>query len=391
MKITKFGYDRQLFFHAMILFMIEFVRGAFIFSYLPTLPVISADVLVSIVGLAVTLHFISDSAVNIVAGFLMKSIGERRIIHISFMFSIAGLVIVPVFGGSWTLLAGAVLLGIGICPFWLLMLTKASGEERGKNMGLIYLCWLTGLGSGLVFMNYILQFEYSLTFWILPGVMLVGWLLYANTSGAQISVNPPGLKEQWQQTLKLLKGSLVVLPGILLQGVAMGMLIPILPTFILKDLHLSSDQYSLLMVIGGGICIMLLVPMGKLADRFNKKVSIFFSLIFLGASLFLLTKGNNIFLIIGCVALIGFFYAMLLPAWNSYISEYIPPAIKETSWGLFSGIQGIGVMLGPILGSLLAQQAHTGVTIEFSAGILAGCACFYLLLWGWNRKSQKSY
>ncbi len=78
--------------------------------------------------------------------------------------------------------------------------------------------------------------------------MVIGWTFYSVVNKGNVSYRQVQLKKQWNVTVKLLKKSGAVMPGILLQGIAMGMLIPILPSFALNELHLTHNHYSLLML-----------------------------------------------------------------------------------------------------------------------------------------------
>jgi MFS family permease len=360
------------------LIIVEFVRGAFIVSYVPNLALYSSNISLTVVGLAISVHFISDAGTNLIIGYIMERLGSTLVIHLSFLCSTAGLLMIAMSVNNWTLLLSSFLLGIGICPIWLVLLTKASGEKRGQNMSLIYLGWLIGIGSGSILMNYFLQFNHSSLIWMIPSLMALAWAIFSivkKESGVYYRTN---FKQQWVETLGLLKNSKVIMPGILLQGIAMGMLIPILPSFAMNLLHLSHSQYSLLMLIGGGSFVLFIVPMGKVADRINKGILIIFGFGLLAISLFILTFSPNLAVTIICVILLGLFYALLLPAWNSFLAGYIPDSLKEASWGIFSAIQGLGVMAGPIIGGFLAVQNKIATTIEVSSMLLGFIALFYL-------------
>ncbi|MEQ6388167.1 MFS transporter [Bacillaceae bacterium S4-13-58] len=380
--------EKSLVFLIISLAFIEFIRGALIISYLPTLAATDARIPVTIVGLAITFHFISDATTNLFIGYIMKRVGTSLVVHMSFLISIIAIIMVVFMKGYWFIILGSLLLGIGICPIWLVVLAKVKENDRGKKMGIVYFGWLLGLGSGVIFMNYILQYNYGLTYWLMPFIILIAWLFYIFSNHGNNVRHRNTIKRQYFVTLKLLKNSKIVFPGIIMQSVAMGMLIPILPSFMLKELDLTQSQYSLLMLIGGGIAILAIVPMGKVIDKTNKKLSFIIGLSILGVLLHLLTLKPDFFYVIVAVALIGLFYALLLPSWNSFLAEHIPTTIKEGGWGVFSSVQGIGVMVGPALGSLFAFQDKSSTTLTASAILLilsAALYCIYFLHRAWSQ------
>lgn len=171
-----------------------------------------------------------------------------------------------------------------------------------------------------------------------------------------------------------------MIPGLLLQGVAMGMIIPVLPAFAINVLHVSTDQYSLLMLLGGGSALLFLVPIGKLVDKISNKVVLFIiGFCLFALSLLILITSPNIVATFAIVILLGLFYALFLPAWNAFIAGFIPGNLKEAGWGIFSALQGFGVMIGPAIGSVLANQNQTITTIKVSAAIFGITAVIYLL------------
>ncbi|MFY4776656.1 MFS transporter [Metabacillus sp. RGM 3146] len=370
------------------LLIVEFVRGAFIISYVPDLSVRHAGISIAVVGLAVSIHFISDAITNLVIGYLIKHVGTKLVIQFSFLISSVGLILVCIWMNNFTVLISSLLLGIGICPLWLVMLTKASGDNRGHNMSLVYLGWLGGLGAGTILMNYLLEFEKFPILWLLPILMIAGWIIFNLVIRDEIDPHQTDLKTQWKATLELLKKSRPVIPGTLLQGISMGMLIPILPSFIIKQMGLSHTEYSLLLLLGGAMAVFFLVPMGKVADRASKVGLVILGFGVSGVSLFLLANSKNFVTTLIYIVLLGLFFAVVLPAWNAFIAGFIPESLKEASWGIFSALQGVGVMIGPTLGSLLALKNKAANTIEVSASIFIGISLIYLVYFV-VRKVQK--
>ena len=362
------------------LFLIEFVRGAFVFSYLPGLSIHPGGIALTIIGLAISIHFIGDSVTNLIVGYFMKLFGSNVVIHLSFTFSIIGLVMAAIWTNGITLIVSALFLGIGICPLWIILLSKAGKQQRGQNISIVYFGWLAGIGAGLITMNHYLQFNFKYILWFLPALILLGWLIYTLVNKGDVSYRLSNLKEQKDNTITLIKKSKVVVPGLLLQGVAMGMIIPILPAFAINVLHVSTDQYSLLMLLGGGSALLFLVPIGKLVDKISNKVVLFIiGFCLFALSLLILITSPNIVATFAIVISLGLFYALFLPAWNAFIAGFIPENLKEAGWGIFSALQGFGVMIGPTIGSVLANQNQTITTIKVSAAIFGITAVIYLL------------
>ncbi|MER2002708.1 MAG: hypothetical protein ABS862_08800, partial [Carnobacterium inhibens] len=76
--------DKKFFFLLISLMLVEYVRAAFIISYLPVQAAVGTQFNLALVGLAISLHYISDAFSNFQAGFLMNRFGIKKIISVSF-------------------------------------------------------------------------------------------------------------------------------------------------------------------------------------------------------------------------------------------------------------------------------------------------------------------
>ena len=290
------------------LFIVEFVRGAFIISYLPGLSIHPIGISITVIGVAISIHFIGDALSNLISGYMMDHLSSNVVIHLSLLFSTLGLFIVALWTNGFTIILSTPLLGIGVCPLWLVMLSKASGEGRGQKISLVYLGWLLGIGVGMIVMNFLIQYHIKFILWMFPILMVVSWISFSLFNKGSVSFQPVKLKKQWDITIRLLKKSRVVMPGILLQGIAMGMLIPILPSFAINQLHLTNNQYSLLLLLGGGSAVICLIPIGKLVDIMKNKQLLFISGFSLfSIALFTLSARPNMKVTMTVVILLAYF------------------------------------------------------------------------------------
>jgi EmrB/QacA subfamily drug resistance transporter len=133
-----------------------------------------------------------------------------------------------------------------------------------------------------------------------------------------------------------------------------------LPTLVRK-LHATSsglqwivDSYA--MVFAG-----LLLVAGSLADRFGRKLLFLIGLvIFAGGSTGAALSGSVHALIVWRIVM-GAGAAMLIPASLSTITNiFIKPADRAKAIGIWAGIVGIGIAIGPIAGGLLLSRFWWG-------------------------------
>lgn len=373
--------DRKFFFLLISLMLVEYVRAAFIISYLPVQAAVGTQFNLALVGLAISLHYISDAFSNFQAGFLMNRFGIKKIISVSFILIFLSLIVVPLFQfNGFVIILASILLGFGACPIWIVLLAKASSGSRGTNMGLIYFYWLLGMASGVIVMNYLMNINLSVSYWILPVFVVLAFFSFRLSGDHQALENTKQpFKEMFKKTLSILKKSRIILPGTLMQSISLGMLIPILPTFVLQHLKLTYNQYTLLLIIAGLTAGLLMMPIGRLIDYFSPRLLFIAGFMWFGFTLISTAFNTSIVVIYILVVSMAIAYTFFLPAWNSFVATKITKEDQNVSWGIISSFQGVGTMLGPIIGSLLASF-NSSVTVIFSASLFILMGILYLIV-----------
>lgn len=362
----------------LVLFFVEMVRSAFVISFLPAYAANQLGLSVATVGLAISVHYVADTAVKCVAGYLLDRLSPQIILHLSLGLAFAGLWLSFVSNQPWMLILGSALMGLGVSPIWLICLSSIREGNRGSQMGTIYTVWFAGLGLGPVAVNFAIDSGYRLTFWLLAAIFAAGWLV---AIGWKVQIKPiPSFTfmEQMAQLRMKLVAMKPLVPGMVLQTAAAGLLVPILPTFAHQNLGLSYSQYSLVLITGGIMTALCLIPMGRLSDRYGQKWFLVFGFGVLAAGMAGLLFASNFYAAMVLAALLGGSYAAVLPAWNAVMSYFVPPDQKGMGWGVLSSIEGLGVMAGPLIGGWVASLYSVTVTVIVSACLLAFIALFYV-------------
>lgn len=364
-----------------MLFAIEFVRSALLISFLPAYAAGHLGISLAAVGLAVSIHYLADTGVKVAAGYLLDRFSSRLMLHLAFAASLAGLWAVFFAGTPWLLVAGAVLLGIGASPVWLICLSSIREQQRGSQMGVIYTIWLTSLGAGPIALGFVLDRGYTISFVLLLALLAIGWGIAFLT---RFEAGQPLASMPLKQQLAQLKGRLVLMkplvPGMIVQTAAAGLLVPVLPTFATNRLGLDYSGYSLVLIVGGIVTAAGLIPMGRLSDRWGHRRFLVAGFFGLAAALVMLLSSSGLPSAMLLASMLGLSYAVVLPSWNAVLSSFVPSEQKGTGWGVLSSIEGIGVMVGPAVGGWVAGQFNETVTVGVSAGLLAIIAVFYLLV-----------
>jgi len=186
--------------------------------------------------------------------------------------------------------------------------------------------------------------------------------------------------------------NLIGLTGVpLVMVLGNSMLIPVLPTM-KAELHLTSFQTSFIITafsIAAGIVIPLA---GYLSDRFNRKVviSIALSLYGLGgllAGLAALWFDNPYFMIMTGRVLQGIGAAGTSPIAMALVGDLFNGARESKALGLLETSNGLGKVLSPIFGSLLALISWYMVFLAFP--IICGLVLVVLLFLVKEKKQKK--
>lgn len=366
---------------AVVLLLVEFVRGAVVISFMPIYGEKALGLSLDVIGTAITAHYLTDTALKMFIGWLLDRVSARTVVHIGLLTSLAGVILLQSADVPWLFITAAALFGVGISPIWIVCLTKVSEENRATQMGFLYTIWFIGIGSGPIVCNLLLDYSAPLTYRLLVVISALAWglsLFISNRRERDIETIP------FAQQLTLLREKLsrmrLLLPGMILQTAGAGMLVPILPSFADKHLGLDNTQYTLILVAGGAFTALGLVPMGRLSDRFkSKKPFLVAGFGLFAVTLALIATEPPLWQCIVLAAVLGLSYAAVLPAWNALLAAYVPQGQQGLGWGIFSTVEGIGVMIGPVAGGVIAALQDEADVVWISAVLFGLIGVLYLL------------
>lgn len=362
-----------------ILFLVEFVRGAALISFLPIYGEKELGLDLDVIGAAITAHYLTDTALKLAIGYLLDRLSIRTIVSVGTALSLVGVALLRFADEPWLFILSAAVYGIGISPIWIVCLTKVREDNRATQMGFLYTIWFVGLGTGPVVTNVLLDIDREMTYGVMVGVALAAWLmslLIPRGRSVHLDVVP------FRHQLSILGGRLremkLLLPGMVLQTLGAGMLMPILPSFAVNDLGMRANQYSMLLLIGGGCTVLGLIPMGKLSDALGKKWFLIIGFLLFGLIMLALTGKPPIALALFWAFVLGLSYAAVLPAWNALLAAYVPPGQSGLGWGVLSTVEGLGGMIGPVVGGLLATRFGQSAVVGLTGILFLFISAFYV-------------
>ncbi len=334
----------------------EFARGALIISLLPAYVTGPLGASLTVVGWALSSHYLLDTVFRGPAGWLVDHIGVPRVLTMGLAIECLSLIGAMNTKHPAMIIVFVALLGVGTATHWPAVVTGTNRltepERRASMMGLVFAAWLTGSGLGPVLINFVLHGHDRVAFLLLIAADLVAFgvtIWIADPRLTKLHQHQPKDRPLWR-TLWHFRW---VIPGTFVQNMTLGLMLPILQPFTTRVLHLSHVQFAALLLGSGAFTVILLVPMGKMTDRFGLRVPLVGGFFIAGISLLGIAFFRQFFELIVFGGILGLSYAMILPSWNAFLAELIPKDIEGWLWGVFMTVEGFGMAVGPILGARL--------------------------------------
>ncbi len=166
----------------------------------------------------------------------------------------------------------------------------------------------------------------------------------------------------------------VVFATILIDFVGFSVLIPVLPLFA-ERLGATPVEIGMMLAIYALAQLLFLPAWGWASDRIGRRPVLLVSLFGTTASFILLAVAEDIPTVYLARALAGFFAASVGTA-QAVVTDVTPPSERTSGMGLIGSAFGAGMILGPVLGGLLAgwdpKAPFYGVAILAGAnGVIA--------------------
>ncbi|MEK3788015.1 MFS transporter [Paenibacillus sp. FSL K6-1230] len=395
-----------------LVFLVEFLKGSLLVSILPIYMGDSLGLSAGVIGIAFSLQYLGDNLFRAPAGWIAERIGYRGTMIAAFIVTLLSVLMLAFFTSPLMLVLACLLLGMGTSPLWPCAMTgttEISGptNSNGRAMGTLEIALLSGTGLGPIIMNYIASHsghEYGVVFMVLTGsvilALLVSMLLPGRKPVLTVSGSDGGgrvdqLMDSIRETLDFVRHHLhvnrLIYPALFLQSFVIGVLSPVLTLYARTDLGLSPNMYSVLLVAGGAVTAITLIPCGRLVDRFGPRVFLHIGFMLAGLTLLVFFQVKALPHIFIAVGVIGFSYALILPAWNAFIASLIPKSERGTIWGFFLTLQGSGLVVGPIISGLMWDRAgHASPFLLAGAGMLLLFCCHFALARNPLRKPRRS-
>jgi MFS family permease len=344
---------------------------------------------VELAGICLAAYVLAELAFKLPAGHVVDHRGPDLPLRLGLILSLATIPVILLTGNPYVMLLGAFLHGLGAAPIWPAVISSwtrgRSAKERGEIMGQILTVWMAGLGIGLILGNVLVELtgKQELAASYAPFAM---WIVALGAAiwGGQLGTPVCGTGEEGVQSLRLQfpPELRVMAVGLFLQNLAFGSLILTFREATREHLMLTPSQFGYLVALGGGPAVLLMGPMGKVADRIGRRNAVIYSMLVVApliiAAPFLsyleVDPLVRFALMVPGLVIAAAAYALLLPAWHALALGRIPEQQRGRSLALLMSIEmvalGGGHLVGPTIYekiSFLAPFLFAGVTF----GVLA--------------------
>lgn len=361
-----------------IMFVVEFVKGALLLTILPVYMKTTLGASAFIIGWTLAAQYIGDNVLRTPVGWIIDKLGYRTTMLTGVLMTFLSVILIATTSQYFWMIVGCALLGFGTAPLWPCVITgttEVAGDDgKATIMSIVYMAWLSGVGLGPVAINFFVgENNYSTAFRLLIGcmtvVVIVALMLPRKNSvvrtdgegrGEKALVSSRTAVPLWERITTYLSEvrrsmsvSPLLFPAMFLQTFALGILTPILTLYAKEVLMLTSFQYSMFLIAGGAVTVIFLVPMGKLVDRLGIRPFLVAGFMLSAFVLLLFTFAKSMMLLYVLVAVLGAGYAFIIPSWNALIASAIPPEKRGAVWGFFLTIEGLGMIIGPIVSGKL--------------------------------------
>lgn len=175
----------------------------------------------------------------------------------------------------------------------------------------------------------------------------------------------------------------IVLAALLIDTIGFGIVLPVLPDLIVSLGHVTMAEATRIagyMLVAYAVAQFFAGPViGNLGDRFGRRPVLLFSMIAFAIDYaFMAVAPNLIWLFIGRL-IAGAAGALYGPS-NAVLADITPPEKRAATFGLMGAAFGLGFILGPAIGGLLAMLGPRAPFIAAAAIAAANAVWMYFLL-----------
>lgn len=335
---------------------------------------------VRLVGVVVASFALVETLAKTVWGSIADRVGRRPLIIAGLLLSSVAPMLMSVLRLPVLFVPLRLVDGTGSSALWpasaAAIADTSSVEQRATAMGTLNSFFLAGLALGPALGLLVVGFtgSYRVGFYtasaILAATAVLAALLLRGIDDKPHRANPdavvvnPNLRDV-VASARMSPTLLAMLVVAFVQMFGVGVLAPILVIYAKRVLGLSEHLIGTLFLAAVLAVAAASVPAGRLADRYGKVPAVVWGMVAATAGMWVLPVTAQPAWLVVAAALMGLGYTISSPAWHALVSELAPPGRVGLAMGAAQTAEGIGLVLGPLLGGVLWDTV--GVRAPFVA------------------------
>jgi len=335
-----------------------------------------------VIGVTLSSYLVADILARTPAGWLADRWARKPVLLIGIALSAFPILIMPQVESSMLFLALNAINGIGAGCVWPSIYAAVAdtyGRERyGLVLGIINMVMLGGIALGPIAGGFLLgRVDYYTAFVVCFAIVVAALVLVLTfvreaTRSAHEAMAHSEL-QSFRTVLGQLNGTLARLLVIgLLLTFALGMMLPLISLFGKQVLQVTPNMFALILIPPGIVTAALIIPAGHWADRHGRYAPLVLGLAMVAIPFAAAPLSTNLVIVSLGATMAGMGYALLVPAWNALVMDYVPSSARGLFLGAVATAQGIGLAVGPSLGGELWERVGVYAPFEAAAIFLIG-------------------
>jgi DHA1 family multidrug resistance protein-like MFS transporter len=365
-------------------------------TIVPLLPLYLTEHLnasVKLVGAVVAAFALVETLLKAVWGSVADRVGRRPLIVAGLLLSSVAPLLMSVLRNPVLFVPLRLVDGAGSSALWpaasAIMADRTPRDQRATAMGTLNLFFLSGLAFGPALGLFVvgLSHSYATGFYLASGLMIAAavWGSVALRDAAtphpapSVTADGVGHKADHQSSERSQEGKrtqfsplLITMLGVaFVQMFGVGLLAPILAIYAKRVVGLSEQLIGTLFLLGVLSVAIASVPAGRLADRWGKRKAVVWGMALGSVGMWMLPISPRLEVLAVGAVLLGIGYALSSPAWHALVSELAPSGRIGFAMGAAQTAEGLGLVLGPLLGGVLWDAAGHVAPFVASASLLS--------------------
>jgi EmrB/QacA subfamily drug resistance transporter len=144
-----------------------------------------------------------------------------------------------------------------------------------------------------------------------------------------------------------------------------------LPTLV-RDLHATQSQLQWIVDTYTIVYASLLLTTGSMGDKFGRKGALSLGLVVFGLGSVASAFAGSPAMLIAARGLAGFGGCIIMPATLSILTNVFPSDERGKAIGIWAGVSGLGIVIGPTVGGWLLQHFWWGSVFLINVPIVIG-------------------